>query len=43
MKLRSAVARAMMLLAMERKRAKIVREDDLEIMEIEEIESLAAE
>jgi hypothetical protein len=43
MKLRSAVARAMMLLAKERKRAKIVREGDIEILKFEKIKSLAAE
>jgi hypothetical protein len=42
MKLCSAVARAMMLLAKERKRAKIVRECDPEILTFEEIKSLAA-
>ena len=41
MKLRSAVARAMMLLAKERKRATIVREGDSEILRFEQIKSLA--
>ena len=42
MKLSSAVARAMMLLAKERKRAKIVRDGDPEILKFDEIKSLAA-
>jgi hypothetical protein len=42
MKLSSAVARAMMLLAKERKRAKIVRDGDPEILKFNEIRSLAA-
>jgi hypothetical protein len=42
MKLRSAVARAMMLPAKERKRAKIVREGEPAILNFEQIKNLAA-
>jgi hypothetical protein len=43
MKLRLAVARAMMLLAKERKRAMIVREGEPATLKFEQIKSLAAE
>ena len=43
MKLRSAVARAMMLPAKERKRAKIVREGEPAILNFEQIKNLAAQ
>src|SRR6266478_4488434 len=43
MKLRSAVARAMMLPAKERKRATIVREGEPAILNFEQIKNLAAE
>ena len=42
MRLRSAVSRAMMLVPKERKRATIVREGDPEILNFEQIKSLAA-
>jgi hypothetical protein len=43
MKLRSAVSRAMMLVAKERKRATIVREGDPAILNFEQIKNLAAQ
>jgi hypothetical protein len=43
MKLRSAVARAMMLPAKERKRATIVREGEPAILNFEQIKNLAAQ
>jgi hypothetical protein len=43
MKLRSAVARAMMLLPKERKRATIVREGEPAMLEFEQIKDLAAQ
>ena len=43
MRLRSAVSRAMMLVAKERKRATIVREGDPAILNFEQIKNLAAQ
>jgi hypothetical protein len=43
MKLRSAVARAMILRLKERKRATIVREGDPAVLKFEQIKSLAAQ
>jgi hypothetical protein len=43
MKLRSAVARTMMLLPQERKRAKIVRKGEPAVLTFEQIKDLAAQ
>jgi len=43
MKLRSAVARTMMLLPQERKRAKIVRKGEPAVLKFEQIKDLAAQ